>query len=123
MTAPELSDTARPSGELSSNRVLADCQCGGLPLLMHMVVIVGGGGDFFISSFSGRATGESALNPSVVLFNFQRFHGPARAGCRLNSLQFNFRSSELRGANPLNLERKASERATLTASPFVSFTA
>lgn len=64
----ELSDTTRLSGELPSEPGLADCQCRGLLLLMQMVVWEGG--DVFISSssFSGRATGDSALNPSVMLF-------------------------------------------------------
>lgn len=71
MNAPEPSDTARPSGELSSNRAAITHAHGG-----DGGWVGRGGGDFFISSFSGRATGESALNPSVVLLTFNVLMNP-----------------------------------------------
>lgn len=84
---------------------LADCQCRGPPLLMHIVVVVVvvGRGGFFISSFSGRATGESALNLSVMLLTFNVFHGPADCSLQtgLNHLVFRALRCE-----PLNLKGK-----------------
>lgn len=79
----------------------ADCQCGGLPVLMHMVVMVGGWrGGLFHFLFLRQSHRWICFEPVCRAFNVQRFRAADWTHCSLTW------SSELRGANPLNLERK-----------------
>lgn len=72
VNTPELSDTTGLPGELSSNRAGLITSAEGSRYSLQMVWW---GEDFFISpsSFSGRATGDSALNLSLTLLTFQVF--------------------------------------------------
>lgn len=58
-----------------------------LPVERAAVTHADSGGDFFISSssFSGRATGESALNLSVMLLTFYVFRAADWSNCSLTT--------------------------------------